>query len=447
MARSYAPQAMSAISSSPSYMNRNDRIPWAAATRHILQCMNAIDATEFFTAAAMEDPWPLYARMRAIGPVCALAGTRAFFVGQHDAVEEALRRHADFSANLSGVLVCAPDGRPRLFELGGSGTASDVIATADEPEHAVQRRLLMPPLKSSRVAGMEQGIRDFARERVAHYVSRGGGDWCDAVAEALPAFVVMNLLGLPDEALESVRRWAMMGGDLLGGRIDDGQMRRLLLETNAMSAFLAAHLDQALQIPAEQRDASLTHTLCGGIESGAITREQGIGILVVLFGAAGESTASLLGCAVRLMLSIPGLQQRLRDEPVLLDNFIEEAVRLETPFKFHYRVVRHATSLCGTALEAGDRLLLGWASANRDDSAHEDADALRLDRPHPQRHLGFGHGIHFCIGAPLARLEVRVALQELLARTRHIELDPRHPPRHVPSIFIRRLQQLQLLLR
>jgi len=406
--------------------------------------MNAIDAAEFFTAPVMEDPYPLYARMRALGPVCALDGTRAFFVGHHAAVEEAVRRHEDFSANLSGVLVCAQDGRPRLFELGDSGTASDVIATADEPEHAVQRRLLMPPLKASRVAGMEQAIRQFARHRIADYVRRGGGDWCDAVAEALPAFVVMNLLGLPEDALESVRRWAMMGGDLLGGRIDAEQMTRLLRETNAMSAFLAAHLDTVLHTPAGQRGSTLTDTLAGGVDSGAITRQQAIGILVVLFGAAGESTASLLGCAVRLMLLTPGLQQRLRDDPQLLDSFIEEAVRLETPFKFHYRVVKHATSLCGTALAAGDRLLLGWASANRDSAAHAHADTLLLDRSHPQRHLGFGHGIHFCIGAPIARLEVRVALQELLAQTRHIEIDPERVAHHVPSIFIRRLQQLHL---
>lgn len=404
----------------------------------------AIDAAEFFTPGTLEDPYPLYARMRALGPVCALAGTRAFFVGQHAAVEEAVLRDEDFSANLSGVLVCGDDERPRIFGLGGSGTANDVIATADDPAHAVQRRLLLPPLKAARVAALADGIRAFARSRIAAFAGAGGGDWCDAVGEALPAFVVTTLLGLDEEALPAVRRWAMMGGDLLAGRIDAGTLSRLLRETAAMSDFLAAHLARIASLPAAARGASLTATLAGGVDAGLVTREQAIGILVVLFGAAGESTASLLGSAVRLLVQLPGAQELLRAEPALLERFVEEAIRLETPFKFHYRVVKHATTLCGTALAPGDRLLLGWAAANRDAAVHEAADTLRFDRPKPQRHLGFGHGIHFCIGAPLARLEVRIALEELLAQTRHVAADPGRPPLHVPSIFVRRLAHLHL---
>jgi len=402
-----------------------------------------IDARELFAPAALENPYPLYARMRALAPVCALHGTRSFFVCRRAAVEEAVLRHEDFSANLSGVLLCDDDG-PRIFELAGSGTASDVIATADEPAHAVHRRLMLPPLKASRVAAMEGDMRRFAGERIAAYVRAGGGDWCAALAESLPAFVVANLLGLEHGALEAVRRWAMMGGEMLAGRIDAAGMQRLLAESAAMSAYLAEHLDRTLACPSSARRTSLTATLAGGVDEGLITREQAIGILVVLFGAAGESTASLLGSAVRLLADDPALQERLRREPARIAAFVEEVLRLETPFKFHYRVVKRDTTLHGAALATGDRLLLGWAAANRDDAAHGDADALRLDRPHPERHLGFGHGIHFCIGAPLARLEARVALEELLAATQTIAPDPARPAVHVPSIFVRRLQHLHL---
>jgi len=412
----------------------------------ILEPMPSIDASDIFSPSAMEDPYPLYARMRALGPVCGLDGTRAFFVARHAAIEEAVRRPEDFSSRLSGVLVCGDDGSPRIFDLGASGIASDVIATADAPDHAVQRRLLMPPLKATRIAAMEEGIRGFASERVAQLLRAGGGDWCDTVAEALPAYVVMNLLGLDDGALDAVRRWAMMGGDLLGGRVNAAQMDTLLQETTAMGAFLGAHFGRRLAVPAARRGTTLTDTLAGGVEACLISPEQAIGILMILFGAAGESTASLLGCAVSLMLRTPGLQDRLRAEPRLIDAFVEEAVRLETPFKFHYRIVTRETGLCGTALRAGDRLLLGWASANRDAETWESAETLRLDRAHGQRHLGFGHGIHFCIGAPIARLEARVALEELLRQTRCIALEPERPARHVPSIFIRRLEHLQLRL-
>ena len=155
----------------------------------MLRRMAAIPASDFFNPSTVEDPYPLYARMRALGPVCELQGTRAFYVAQHAAIEEAVRRPDDFSSRLSGVLVCDGDGQVRSFEFGVGDTASDVIATADAPGHAVQRRLLMPPLKASRVAAMEPAIRDFAHERVRRFVGAGGGDWCAVVGETLPAFV------------------------------------------------------------------------------------------------------------------------------------------------------------------------------------------------------------------------------------------------------------------
>ena len=406
--------------------------------------MKGIPAEELFSPATLADPYPFYERLRAVGPVCPLLGSRAFYVNGHAAVEEAVRRHEEFSARLTGVLLRDASGKASLFDFGGTGTASDVIATADEPEHAVQRRLLMPPMKASRVAQMESSIRAFAEERIARLVAAGGGDWCEAVGEPVPAFVVTQLLGLPADAVDLVRRWAMMGGDMLGGLTDAAGMQRLLVETGKMSAHLGEHLARAQALPAEARGSSLTDTLAGGIEAGLISRDQAIGILVILFGAAGESTAALLGCALQLLLHTPGLQERLRAEPALIEPFVEEAIRLETPFMFHYRVVKQDTTLCGTALAAGDRLLLGWAAANRDPAAFEAPQEMRLDRQQPQRHLGFGHGIHFCIGAPIARMEARITLEELLRQTQWLHPDPGTEAHYVPSIFIRRLETLPL---
>lgn len=406
--------------------------------------MSSIDARDFFKPAAIEDPYPLYARMRSLAPVCAIGETRAFLVGSYAAVEEAARRHHEFSANLTGMLVCGEDGRPRVFDLSAAGTSSRVIATADEPEHAVHRRLMLPPLKASRIARLENALRAFARKRVDSLLRSAGGNFCAVLAEPLPAYVVIRLLDLGADALEAVRRWAMMGGDLLAGRLDTPRLQHLLTETSAQNAYLSAHFDAVRSRARTERGDSLTATLADGVEDDLITREQAIGILVILFGAAGESTASLLGSAVHLLARDTRLQAQLRHHPELIPAFVEETVRLETPFKFHYRVVRSAGTLCGTPLEQGDRLLLGWAAANRDPAMFADPDRIKLDRVQPERHLGFGYGIHFCIGAPLARLEVRVALEELLAGTRHISLDPAQPPAYVPSIFIRRLEHLHL---
>jgi cytochrome P450 len=138
------------------------------------------------------------------------------------------------------------------------------------------------------------------------------------------------------------------------------------------------------------------------------------------------------------------MAENLRHAPRLVPRFIEEVARLESPFKFHYRVVRRACELGRVELAEGDRLMLLWASANRDPAQFDDPDALRLDRRHPKQHMSFGRGSHFCIGAPLARLEVRVVLEHLLSRTKHISLCADDRAVHAPSIFVRRLERLPI---
>jgi cytochrome P450 len=128
-------------------------------------------------------------------------------------------------------------------------------------------------------------------------------------------------------------------------------------------------------------------------------------------------------------------------------NFVEEALRYDPPFRGHYRVVTRDTELGGMPLPAGSHLVLVWPAANRDPAVYEDAGEIRLDRPNPRHHVGFGWGIHLCLGAPLARVEAKVAIETLLTRTRRFRLDPdRLPLRYHPSLMVRRLASLPLVL-
>ena len=147
----------------------------------------------------------------------------------------------------------------------------------------------------------------------------------------------------------------------------------------------------------------------------------------------------------------PDLVETLRARPAEIPRFIEEVVRLEPPFKFHYRSVRRPCRLAGFDLAPGDRLMLLWASANRDPTVFDDPDTLRLDRRHPKQHMSFGRGSHFCIGAPLARLEARVLIEELLAirpaiGMRIAESQGAPVARYARSIFVRRLERLEVEL-
>jgi cytochrome P450 len=138
------------------------------------------------------------------------------------------------------------------------------------------------------------------------------------------------------------------------------------------------------------------------------------------------------------------LQQRLRDEPDLIDAFVEEALRLESPFHGHFRVTTRDCELSGVKLEKGRRLMLLWSSANRDATVFDAPDAVDVSRKRPRAHVAFGHGIHQCIGAALARMEAQCAIRILLQRTKDIRLAPGNDFRHVPSLFTRGLQRLDI---
>lgn len=400
-------------------------------------------AADWLSPALLEHPYPHFAWLRRHAPVHQVGRSRVFLVASWALVEEALAS-PDFSANLTGVLVRGDDGEPEQLAFGGVGNANAVLATADPPAHDVHRRIVQPVLAAGRVATFEASVRALVVRRLAPFLAAGGGEFTGAVGNPVPSEMISRLLGFPEADLGAVMDWAMQGGAILAGTIGRGELRALMQESGRLVTYLSAHFAAARSGTALRSAAPVLDALLAAVEQGALSEGQAIGIGVVLVGAAGESTASLVGSAVRLLAERPELQAQLRSEPARLAAFIEEAVRLESPFRGHYRAVVRPARLGGVALEPGDRLLLLWASANRDEARFARPDELDLGRRHPRDHLGFGRGIHFCVGASLARLEARVILEELLARTRRFTLDPALPPAHVPSLFVRRLAHLEL---
>lgn len=399
---------------------------------------------EVFSAETIENPQPLYARLRREHPISRIAETGVHLVATRDLIEEALEREADFSANLTGVLLRGEDGRPSVLEL-PSSPASRVIATADEPAHAVHRSVVQPRLAPSRIAALESALRRWAHAAIDAWIETGAGDFVP-IAERVPARVLAELLGLPDGDVSRHRTWAMMGGDILAGDLDRERWAHLARETAAMREYLLAHLEKARADTRPEVDAPLLHSLARGVHSRDIEVEEAVGIATVMFGAGGESTAALLGSVVRRLSEEDELVDRLRDDLALVPAFVEEVARLEPPFNFHYRVVRRPCALGGADLQPGDRLMLLWASANRDETRIEAPDELRLDRRHPRDHLAFGRGAHFCIGANLARLEARVVCEDLLARDQRLVPSPDAKPEYARSIFVRRLERLPLIV-
>ena len=404
----------------------------------------ATDAAALLDAAVLEAPYPLFAALRENAPVAEIGETRVFAVARWALVEAALADVDAYSANLTGVLIRGEDGAPALFELGGVGDANAVLATADPPPHDAHRALVQPVLAAGCVARLEPWLRERVLRRLEPFLAARGGDFVDAVADPIPSEAISRLLGFPEADLPRVLGWAMQGGAMLAGTLGRAELEALARDTAVLAGYLAAHFAAAKSDAPLRAGAPLLDALLAGCERGELSDSQALGIAVVLVGAGGESTASLLGNAVHALALRPALQERLRRAPREIPAFVEESVRLESPFRGHYRVVRRTTTLGGVPLAPGDRVFLLWASANRDAARFARPDEFDLARRHPRDHLGFGRGIHFCVGAPLARLEARIVLEELLAKTHSLALAPGPRARRVPSLFVRRFAELPL---
>jgi cytochrome P450 len=400
---------------------------------------------ELFEPDIITNPQILYARLRSETPMARVAETGAHLVATWDLIEEALTRESDFSANLTGVLMRTSSGDPSIFPLPeriGEDPGS-VIATADGPVHSLHRAIVQPRFSGTFVSMLEEPVRQWAREAIQEWLAGGAGDFVP-VAELVPARVVGSLLGLPDGDVSRFRTWAMIGGDILAGNLDASRLGLLAAEAMKMGEYLGEHLDRATEELRRDADAPLMHVLARSLAERRIGRGTAIGIATVMFSAGGESTAALIGSMVRRLAEDAETTHVLRERPELVPNFVEEVARLEPPFNFHYRLVKRDCDLGGFELHSGDRLMLLWASANRDPARVDDPDALRLDRKHNKNHLAFGRGSHFCIGAPIARMEARIVCEELLDATDSITTRSGHEPVYANSIMSRRLEHLPI---
>ena len=396
--------------------------------------------------AVIENPYPFYDALLVQAPVYQVPGTEVFLVSSWQLIHQVLKNQQDYSANLTGILVTGANGQPELFDLTQFGGTVDAIANADEPFHAVHRKLVLPQLNARKVTGLEDEVRDWAQRGVQNLLAAGKGDCVGELANAIPVMVMARLAGLPVTDVDQLLDWAFSGGDILSGTATLERMAELGIATGEMGDYLQYHFAQACNAQGQEPPQHVMGELVLGVRQGLISERDAIAILIVLVGAAGESTSSLVGSAIRLLAQDEGLQQRLRETPELIASYVEEVVRLESPFKGHYRAVLNETRLGGVTIGKNARVFLLWAAANRDPQVFDNPSQLDVERVNINEHLGFGHGIHFCIGARVARMEAKVILEELLQGTSSFTLDADHEVQHVSSIFVRRLAQLHLRL-
>jgi len=407
----------------------------SGGTDHSKKMQVATDPSQFFGEDAIQDPYPLYDRMR---PVQRIGDSEFYAVCSWDAVEEAITRVEEFSSNLTATMVYQADGTVAPFTMAPLDDPSHSLATADDPIHAVHRKVLVTHLSARRIRVIEKFAAETANRLWANGHHDGQIEWMSAMANRLPMMVVARLIGVPDSDVDQLIRWGYATTTMLDGLVSAEQLQAAGVAAMELGGYVLDHFQRAAADPAE----NLLSDLAIKCASGEIDEITALGMMLTLFSAGGESTASLLGSAAWILADRPDIQRQLRDHPELLGAFIEETLRYEPPFRGHYRHVRADTNLAGVQLSAGSHLLLMWGAANRDPDHFEAAGEFRLDRSGGKGHVAFGKGAHFCVGAALARLEAQIVLKMLLDRTSWIE--PTHVGRWLPSILVRRLERLEL---
>ena len=393
------------------------------------------------TTELARDPHPRFRDLRQSAPVWRLPGADAVMVTSWALVAEAAARTADFSNHFRHSLFRRDDDGVGVIPY-DAGT--DVLAGADPPTHAEHRRLFFPELVQRRIAGLEDVVVHVVHEHLDPLLRAGGGDVASQLADLIPLrIVVEHVLGIPDADVTAVRQWIYAGAQLMGGRLTLDEMGPAAEQAAPLLTWVSEHLDRA--VAGGVADGVLA-AAADGVRRRVLARDEAAFALMVLVGAGAETTSALIGHALRVIAERPEVQDALRRAPTCVAPFLEEILRLESPFRFHPRTATADTELGGVDIAAGSLVLLCWASANRDDAVFDAADELVIGRPDGHRHLAFGRGIHHCVGAPLARLEARVAVEAVLAATSNIEVDRSSRQRLVDSVWVHRHDALSLVL-
>jgi len=421
--------------------------------------MNELVHRDYFTDfEVLKDPYAWFEAVREYGPVYQPEDRDYIIVTGFTETLEVMRNTADFSAiiGLQGAaapLPFTPEGSDITDQIEAHRQefhGGDLLVNLDDKPHTNMRALVNTLFTPSRLKANEEFFADFADRMVRNAVAKGEVDLVKEIATPFVTMVIADLLGVPMEDRKTfmdVIAQAPCPGNLEGDMALDEANHPFTI----MGSYFAGYVFDRVSNP---RDDVLTELVKGTYPDGSKPEPADIVKLgMFMFGAGQDTSAKLLGNAMRYIVDVPGLQEQLRADPKLVPALIEEVLRLEGSTKQTARLARRDTKIGDLAVPAGTKVLLAIAAANRDPRRWDDAHAFVLNRPRIKEHVAFGRSAHTCAGAPLARVEVRVILEKFLEHTSHIDIDDAaHGPKgtrdldYEPSFIIRGLSELHVKL-
>lgn len=376
------------------------------------------------------NPYPLYDQMRSVSPVLAVPGGQIWMILDYEGVKRALHDHDAFSSR------AAPPG----------GGPLDWMIFTDPPRHTKLRSIVVKVFTPRSIAGLEPRIRELSRELIGRVIERGEMDLCADFAVPLPIMVIAEMLGIPIADRDQFKRWSdailNLAETIGGGEAGARAAREFGAAREEIRAYLADLLPARRRAP---QDDLLTRLVEAEVDGERLSEGEILDFFLLLLLAGSETTTNLISNAILCFLEHPAELARLRASPDLWPSAIEEVLRYRSPVQSVFRAPRRDVEMHGQVIPAGKLVLAVVGSANRDPKQFEAPDRFDVGRD-PNPHVAFGHGVHFCLGAPLARLEAKIALPDLLSRLRGLRLasdapwEPRkainvHGPNRLPIRF------------
>jgi cytochrome P450 len=369
----------------------------------------------------LADPYPYYARFRKEAPVFYAPGIDFWVVSRYADIQTIVKDPETFS-NARVQEPLQPLTPEALEKLKKGVRVKPTTSTADPPLHRRTRTHAARAFSAKRVAGLEGRIREIADGLIDRMIPDGRADMVDRFAFPLPAGVVFSLIGYPERDTEMLKSWCSDRLKITWGRpLPEEQLETV----DKMASFFDYIENFVRERAGDLRDDYTSDLLrIRAEDEGNLSLEEVVSIDYSLSFAGHETTTNLIVNGLLNLLSRPALWEELREDPSLIPNAVEETLRRDTSVVAWRRSTTRPVEVAGVEIPKDARLMLLLASANRDESVFENPDEFDIHRANANKHIAFSHGIHFCLGAPLARLEARIALELLTQRLPDLRLSP-----------------------
>ncbi len=362
------------------------------------------ESRNLFDPAVRDDPYPFYAALRATSPACVVDPLGAWLVTTYDEVLEVLRQPELYSSSAMRAAMT----RGRLDDDEGPPT---MVISTDPPEHTRLRMLVNRGFTPRRIQRVEPLARRITKDLVAEIDRRGECDLVGDLTVPLPVMVISELLGIEPERFEDFKRWSQVIVSVFGQLPTPEQLATFHNTLDELDEYLEPLIERRRKDPRDDIISVLTQKE----EEDALNEDELIGFVILLLIAGNETTTNLIGNTILALWDNPTQLALLNKSPELIPAAVEEGLRFSSPVQMLFRQATRDVELGGEKIPEGAIVMPCFAAANRDPKRFENPDRFDIGRDN-QGHVAFGLGVHFCLGASLARLEARIALEALVPR-------------------------------